>query len=83
MKFIKTKLFNKIFRYYYNNKTEEELKIMEEKISIITYIQVLYIRSKFADLAYGTEKEEVEFCQKYLTEEANKLNTFSLEEGVK
>lgn len=72
---ITTKLFNKTFRYYYNDKTEEELKDMEYKLSIIAYLKVLLMRSKYANMAYGREKEEVEFCIKYLTDAANKLDT--------
>ena len=70
-----TKLFNKIFKLYYNNKTEEELKDIKLKLSIISYLQVLNLRAKYAELAYGTEKEEVEFCINYLTEAAEKLDS--------
>ena len=56
-------------------KTRDILKENEEKISIIAFIQVLYIRSKFTELAYGKANEEVEYCMKYLTKEVEKLNT--------
>ena len=72
---ITKKLFDKIFRYYYDDKTEEELKDMEMKLSIISYLKVLLMRYKYANMAYGMEKEEVEFCKKYLTETASKLDT--------
>ena len=72
-----TNLFNKIFRYYYDDKTEEELKDMELKISMISYLQVLILRAKYAELAYGTEKEEIEYCVNYLTENAKKLDTLA------
>ncbi|MBQ7668516.1 MAG: phosphotransferase [Clostridia bacterium] len=74
---ITTKLFNKIFRYYYDDKTEEELKDIETKLSLISYLQVLILRAKYKELAYGTEKEEIEFCVKYLTEKANELDTLA------
>ena len=70
-----TKLFNMIFRSYYDDKSEEELNEMILKISVISYIQILLLRSKYAELAYGTEKEEVEFCKKYLTDITEKLET--------
>jgi len=69
------KLFYKTFKYYYNDKSDEELKEIEQKISIISYLEVLFLRSKFSDLAYGTEKEEVEYSVKYLTENAETLDT--------
>ena len=70
-----TKLFEKTFRYYYDGKTEEELEDIKQKLSVISYLEVLELRSKYAELAYGTEKEEVEFSVKYLTEIAEKLDT--------
>lgn len=70
-----TKLFNTIFKLYYDDKTDEELELIKLKLSMISYLQVLILRAKYADLAYGTEKEEVEFCIKYLTENAEKLET--------
>jgi uncharacterized protein (TIGR02172 family) len=72
---VATELFNRIFKGYYNDKTEEELESMIEKLSIISYIQVLMIRSKYSELAYGKEKEEIDFCVNYLTEKADKLDT--------
>ncbi len=74
---VTTKLFNKIFRYYYNDKTEEELSDMERKLSVISFLQVLVLRSKYAELAYGAEKEEIEYCVKYLTEMSGELDTLA------
>ena len=72
-----TELFNKTFRYYYNDKTEDELNDIELKISIISYILVLFLRVKFATLAYGMEKEEVNYCIDYLSKNAQILNTLN------
>lgn len=72
---VATELFNRIFKGYYNDKSDEELESMIEKLSIISYIQVLMIRSKYSELAYGKEKEEIDFCVNYLTEKAEKLDT--------
>lgn len=69
------KLFNKTFRYYYDDKNDEELNEIKLKLSMISYLQVLVLRAKYAELAYGTEKEEVEFCINYLTENAEKINS--------
>ena len=72
---ITSKLFDRIFRYYYDNKAEEELEDIKLKLSIISYIQVLNLRAKYTDDACTTKKEEIEFCKKYLTENAEKLST--------
>lgn len=72
-----TELLYKTFKYYYDDKTDEELKNIEQKISIISYLQVLFLRAKYATLAYGMEKEEVDFCIKYLTENSQKLDTLN------
>ena len=70
-----TELFYKTFEYYYNDKSEDELKDIELKISIISYLQVLFLRAKFASLSYGMEKEEIDYCVKYLTENSQKLDS--------
>lgn len=72
---ITTKLFNKIFKYYYDEKSSEELERIKLKLSIISYIQILYLRSKYEDDKNTTAKEEIEFCKKYLTENAEKLSS--------
>ncbi|MBR3133434.1 MAG: phosphotransferase [Clostridia bacterium] len=69
------KLFDKIFRYYYRDKSDEELESIKLKLSIISYIQVLYLRAKYEDDKNITGKEEIEFCKNYLTEFAAKLDT--------
>ena len=74
---VTTKLFNGIFKLYYSDKTDEELEEMILKLSMISYLEVLNLRSKYAELGYGTEKEEIDFCVKYLTENAEKLDTLA------
>jgi uncharacterized protein (TIGR02172 family) len=70
-------IFMKTFKYYYNDKTDDELKEMIQKLSMISYLQVLYLRARFEGLGYGTEKEEAEFSAKYLTENAKVLDTLA------
>lgn len=72
---ITTKLFDKIFSYYYEEKNTEELESIKLKFSIISYIQILWLRTQFIDNACTTQKEEIDFCKKYLTDNAEKLNT--------
>ncbi len=73
---VTTKLFDKTFRYYYEGKSEEELENFKLKLSMISYLQVLNLRTKYPD-SCATAKEEVEFCINYLTENAQKLETLS------
>ena len=72
---VTTKLFDKIFRYYYDDKSEEELENIKQKLSVISYIQILSLRTKYEDDSNETAKEEIEFCKNYLTEIATKLDT--------
>ena len=72
---VTTKLFNKILSYYYDDKSEEELEDIKLKLSIISYLQVLSLRSKYIDNTNEFQKEEIEFCKNYLTETAEKLDT--------
>lgn len=74
---ITTKLFEKIFKYYYNEKTEEELEDIKLKLSIISYIQILNLRSKFTDNMCDTQKEEIDFCINYLINNVEKIETLS------
>lgn len=72
---VTTKLFDKILSYYYDEKNEEELEDIKLKLSIISYLQVLSLRSKYIDNTNEFQKEEIEFCKNYLTETAKKLDT--------
>ena len=71
---ITTQLFNKIFKYYYDDKSEEELEDIKLKLSIISYIQILALRLKYTGVS-NTSEQEIEFCINYLTENSKKLNT--------
>lgn len=72
---ITEKLFNKIFKYYYDDKTDEELEDIKYKLSIISFIQVVRNRAKYADQAFGLGKEELEYAINYLKENASKLDS--------
>ena len=74
---VTTKLFDKIFRYYYDDKTEEELEEIKLKLSVISYIQILRLRIKFGNNMNDTAEEEIEFCKKYLTDVAEGLETLN------
>ena len=69
------KLFNKTLEYYYEGKNVEELENIKLKLSIISFIQILSLRSKYTDDKCNTQKQEIEFCKNYLTDNAEKLET--------
>ena len=71
-------IFDNIFNDYYQDKTEEEKEEIILKISTISYIQVLRLRYTYNDHSTITE-QEIEFCKKYLTDIANKLDTLKYE----
>ena len=72
---ITEKLFNKIFKYYYEDKTEEELESIKYKLSIISFIQVVRNRAKYADQAFGLGKEELEYAINYLKDNVSKIDS--------
>ena len=72
---VTSKLFDKILRYYYTDKTEEQLEDIVAKVSIITYLQVLRLRTKYTDKICLYPEKEREFCKKYLEENSKKFDT--------
>ena len=74
---VTTKLFNKTLRYYYSEKSDEELEDIKLKLSVISYIQILKIRSTYENSVSDTQKEEIEFCKNYLTDIVVKLKTLN------
>lgn len=72
---VTTNLFNKMFKYYYEDKNDEELEDIKLKLSIISYLQILWLRLKYEDNTNKFQKEEIEFCKKYLTDIVEKLDT--------
>ena len=69
------KLFDKTFKYYYDDKSNEELEEIKLKLLIISYIQILNLRTKYSDSNCTTQEEEIEFCKNYLSNLAEKLDT--------
>ena len=68
-------LFDKTFKYYYSDRSQEELENIKLKLSVISYIFILNLRTIYSDSTCDTQKEEIEFCKKYLTDIAEKLDT--------
>lgn len=74
---ITKRLFDKTLRYYYNDKNDEEIDNIKQKLSVIAYIQVLKLRSAFIDDIGENEKKEIEFCKNYLIDISEKLDTLN------
>lgn len=70
---ITRKIWEYIFNYYYEDKTNTEKNELLKTIQILSHLQVLYIRSKFKDETNKYQDEEVEFCKDYLTRNLPKL----------
>ena len=60
-------IWNNIFNFYYEDKTEEEKEKLLKQIKIISYLEVLFIRTKFNDGNNKFSDKEIEFCTNYLT----------------
>lgn len=69
------KLFDRIFEYYYDDKSMEELEDIKLKLSVISYIIIMNLRTNYSDSTCNTQKEEIEFCKNYLTDITEKLDT--------
>lgn len=72
-----TKIFNKTLKYYYSDKTEAELDNIILKLSVISFLKVLFIRHKYSEMSYGFTKEEIAYCIKYLTDTVKKLDSLN------
>lgn len=66
------KLWESIFNNYYIDKTEEEKEDLLERIKILSYLKVLYVRSHFRNSENQYEEEEIEFSKDYITNHISK-----------
>jgi len=69
------KFLDLTFEYYFDGKSQEYKEKMIEKAKIISYIEVLWLRTKFLEKENEMQKREIEFCQKYLVENAQNVDT--------
>ena len=60
-------IWNNIFNIYYEDKSEEEKEQLLKQIKIISYLEVLFIRTKFNDENNKFRDKEIDFCIDYLT----------------
>ena len=74
---VTTKLFDKIFHDYCADKSEKELEEILLKLKMISYLQILRIRTTYDESVSHRNQEEIEFCKKYLSENVSSLNTLN------
>ena len=58
---------------YHSNMKKEEKNNYLERIKILSYLQVLYIRSKFKDDTNKYRNDEIEFAKNYIIDNINKI----------
>ena len=61
------KIWDCIFNDYYIDKTENEKEELLKKIKILSYLEVLYLRTKFNDKNKKYRDKEIEFSKDYIT----------------
>ena len=62
-----SQIWDFIFNYYYEGKTEKEKEELLKTIKIICYLEVLFIRTKFSNKNNKYEQQEIDFSIDYLT----------------
>ena len=71
------KILDLTFDYYFSDKTPEFIQDVRFKASIIAYIYVLYLKVSFLDENNELQKQEIEFCKNYLSENVPKIDTLA------
>ena len=69
------KILQLIFQYYFNDKTSEYIEEVMYKASIIAYLEVMWLRLTFMDENNELQKQEIEFCKNYLTQNLPKIDS--------
>lgn len=63
------------YKYYFEDKNQEYIDDVLEKAKIISYLQILWIRSNFMEKDNEIHKKDIEFAKNYLIEHVNKIDT--------
>ena len=64
-------------QYYFNDKTPECIEDVMHKASIIAYVIVLWLRTTFSEENNEMQKQEIEFCKNYLTQNLAKIDSLA------
>lgn len=71
------KILELTFKYYFNDKSEEYIADVKYKASILAYMQVLWLQTSFIDENNEVQKQEIEFCKNYLTQNLPKIDSLA------
>lgn len=66
-------MWENIFKFYFKGKSAKELNEILEKIKILSYLEVLFLRTKFKDKNNKFADAEIEFCENYITKNIHDL----------
>lgn len=69
------KILDLTFKYYFEGKDQAYIDDVMFKASIIGYMLVLMLRSKYLDESSDIQKQEIEYCINYLTENLPKIDS--------
>ena len=69
------KILELTFKYYFNDKSEEYIADVKYKASILAYMQVLWLRTTYMEEDNEIQKQEIEFCRNYLTENLPEIDS--------
>ncbi len=72
---VSKKILDLTYKYYFDNKTEEEIKEIMEKAKIISYMQVLFLRDKYK--SSPMYEEEIKWCINYLEENVKNIESLT------
>ena len=73
------KIWDLTFRNYFKEKNEKELKEILDKIKVISYIEVLYLRSKYGDFSNETTRNEILYSSKFITDSVNSIKSLNFD----
>lgn len=65
---------NLTYKYYFSDKTKEFIQSVMEKASVIAYLEVLWLRTKFLEDNNELQMQEIEFCKNYLINIVEKID---------
>lgn len=71
------KILELIFKYYFNNESQEYIDTVMYKASILAYMSVLWLRTSFGEENNEVQKQEIEFCKDYLTKNLPEIDSLA------
>lgn len=65
------------YKYYFEDKTQEYIEDVMKKASIIAYLHVLWLRTKFLEENNEVQKQEIEYCKNYFINNLPKIDSLA------